>query len=109
MKRRTFYYIVVMAVLTVTIVLCAIEKNYDYIRLLAIGIVSTSSVYLVPDEKTPPIEVKGVIQYDCKNYDSIAIRVVFYEEPTKLMHYDQITLKVDNDADLRDSTNSPLA
>lgn len=108
MKRRTFYYIVVMTVLTIATILCVIEKNYDYIRLLAIGIVSASSVYWVPDEKTPPIDVKGVIQYDCKNYDSPAIRIVFYGEPTKLMHYDQITLKVDNDADLRDSTNSPL-
>ena len=98
---RTYRYILAMVGLLIALMICAVKGYKNEMRPICGCFVLVSYVYWVPEEtKNKPL-VKGTIQYDCTNYDSPAMRIVFDEEPLELVNYNEVTFKVDRNADLR--------
>lgn len=51
-------------------------------------------------------EIKGIIQYDRKNFDVPAMRILFSENPLNCMNSKEVTFKVDINADLSELDES---
>lgn len=103
---RTHRYIVAMVGLLVALIICAVEGCENEIRPICGCFVLVSYVYWGPEETKNKPPVKGTIQYDCKNYDVPAMRIVFDGEPLNLINYNEVTFKVDRNADLSEIDES---
>lgn len=99
-NKRTTRYVAVMITLLTALIITYAAGHGEAFNVLALGMLCTSYVYWVPEDKNKKPPVKGTIQYDCKNYDVPAMRIVFDEEPLNLINYNEVTFKVDRDADL---------
>jgi len=97
---RTHRYIVAMVGLLVALIICAVMGYENEIRPICGCFVLVSYVYWVPEDKHKNPPVKGTIQYDRKNYDVPAMRIVFDGEPLNIINYNEVIFKVDRDADL---------
>lgn len=102
METRTIRYLTVMFGLLIVFVICAVNGYENEIRPICGCFVLVSYVYWVPEDKNNKPPVKGTIQYDRKNFDVPAMRIVFDGEPLNLINYNEVTFKVDRDADLSD-------
>lgn len=100
MNKRTLRYIAAMVVLLVAFIICAVMGCKNEIRPICGCFVLVSYVYWVPEDKNKKPPVKGTIQYDRKNYDVPAMRIVFDGEPLNLINYNEVIFKVDRNADL---------
>lgn len=111
MKTRTFRYIIITVFCVVAFILSAFSNVEEGIRLSAFGIIIATGIYWCPENKDIENrckkndichDIKGVIQYDMNNCESPAMRILFNEEPLNLINYDEVTLKVDKNADLKE-------
>ena len=107
-NTRTIRYIVLMIVIILLWGFVAIfcDFNSDGFVICPVAIVAASYIYWVPEKEKEKPPLKGTIQYDRKNYDVPAMRIVFNEEPLNIINYDEVTFKVDRNADLSDLDKS---
>lgn len=103
---RTTRYIAVMISMFIAWIVIGFTGHDEAFRAIAVGMMFVSYVYWTPEEtkKKPP--VKGTIQYDRKNYDVPAMRIVFDGEPLNIINYNEVIFKVDRNADLSELDES---
>lgn len=99
-KRRTTRYIAVMIMLFTAWIITGITGHDEGFKAMAWAMLGVSYVFWTPEEIKNKPPVKGTIQYDRKNYDVPAMRIVFTEDPLNIIKYDEVTLKIDKNADL---------
>lgn len=107
METRTIRYITIMVFCTVAFILSIFSGQWEEgIMKSTFGILVATVIYWCPENKEEwhhkKSNIKGVIQYDMNNYESPVMRILFNEEPLNLINYDEVTLKVDKNADLKE-------
>lgn len=102
MNTRTIRYLTAMFGLLIAFVICIVCGYENEVRPICGCFCLVSYVYWTPEETKNKPPLKGTIQFDKRNYDVPAMRIVFDGDPIKIINYDEVRFKVDRNADLRE-------